>query len=103
MPGDIRWSVPLSVKLYQPGTNLLVTAASSTTASDGSFAVTGLPAGTMDVEVKHSQSLSRRAGGLAFFPGGVGGIYRQFAVAMIASLSMLVGYAQCVFALWWKR
>jgi len=39
---------------------------SAISSSNGAFAVTGIPPGSYDVEVKHGQSLSRRAAGLVF-------------------------------------
>jgi len=61
--------VPLSVRLLQPGTNTLAMSASPTTSSNGAFSVDGIPAGTYDIEVKHSQSLSRRVSGVTFTAG----------------------------------
>jgi hypothetical protein len=63
--------VPLSVKLIQPGTNVVLVSATSRADGGGRFTVTGLPSGTYDVEVKHAQSLSRRAGGMIFAAGVV--------------------------------
>src|SRR6266545_3994415 len=57
------------MKLFQPGTNTLVMSANPTTSTNGGFTVRDIPAGTYDVEVKHSQSLSRRANRLTFSAG----------------------------------
>jgi len=67
--GDPRWAVPLSVRLFQPGSNYVVLAVTPTTSSSGGFAVAGIPPGRYDVEVKQSQSLSRRAVNLGFTAG----------------------------------
>src|SRR5439155_26139785 len=69
--GDPRWIVPLSVRLFQPATNTQVMSASPTASSSGSFTVIGIPPGTYDAEVKQSQALSRRAGGVVFAAGTV--------------------------------
>ena len=67
--GDPRWSVPLLVTFYQPGTTQIVQTASPTTNANGQFTVVGIPPGSYDVAVKHSQSLSRLAPNVALVAG----------------------------------
>src|SRR5439155_8571693 len=68
-PGDPRWVIPLSVKLFQPGSNTLLVSANPTTNNNGQFTITRILPGTYDVEVKHAQSLSQRANGLVLAAG----------------------------------
>jgi hypothetical protein len=67
--GDPRWAVPLSVKLFRPGTSTLVMSAIPTATANGTFTVSGITPGTYDVEVKHVQSLSRRVNGVSIAAG----------------------------------
>src|SRR5439155_19371910 len=47
--GDPRWSVPLSVKFFPAGTNIVTLSAAPTTSTTGGFTVNTIPPGTYDV------------------------------------------------------
>jgi len=67
--GDPRWAVLLTVRFLQPGTSTLVFSGAPTTTTTGGFTVNGVPPGTYDVEVKHLQTLTRKATNLVFTAG----------------------------------
>src|SRR5205085_1129815 len=69
-PGTSGYQVPLVVHLLQPGTETEVGFFAATTDINGNFAVSGLPVGTFDIDVKNARRISRRAFGLTLTAGG---------------------------------
>lgn len=77
---------PLVVRLFQPGTETQVGSAfNTTTDASGNFSVSGLPAGTFDIDVKNPQRVSRRASGVIIPASGA--VTRAFGLLLAGDVN----------------